>query len=113
MSRDPRLYIMDILEAIEAITEYTEGLTEAEFTDRRMVQDAVFRRIEIIGEAARQLPTEIKDRAPEIPWVDIVGMRNRLTHEYFGVLPERAWSVIEFDLPILRVKIEEMKEEME
>ncbi|MCL4543687.1 MAG: DUF86 domain-containing protein [Chloroflexi bacterium] len=85
MKRDPRLYLDDILEAIAAIAEYTQGVSQEEFLRNRLLQDAVVRRIEIIGEAANQLPQEAKEKALDIPWTDMVGMRNRVIHGYFGV----------------------------
>ena len=109
MSRDPRLYLDDILESIEAVDEYTQDMDEERFFSSRLIQDAVFRRLEVIGEAARQLPQEIKDSHPGVPWADIVGMRNRLTHEYFGVLLDRVWNVVRRDLPVLRAQIEAVR----
>ena len=102
MKRDPRLYLQDIAQSIEDIESYTVGMTESEFRASRLVQDAVVRRLEIIGEAARQLPAEVRSQYPAIPWRRIVGLRNRLTHEYFGILIERIWHVIERDLPLLK-----------
>lgn len=110
MNRDPRLYLDDIAEAIEAIEEYTSGITYEAFSETRLVQDAVIRRVEIIGEAARRLPQQFKDSFADTPWVDIVGMRNRVTHEYFGVLLDRIWLVVQRDLPILKRQIERMRE---
>lgn len=109
MTRDPGLYIDEILESIEAIAEYTRSLTEEEFERSRLIQDAVVRRLEVIGEAARQLPLRIKEGHPEIPWPDIVAMRNRLTHEYFGVLLDRVWKVVRDDLPALKAQIEAVR----
>lgn len=84
-------------------------MDEKEFHRNRLVQDAVLRRLEVIGEAARQLPQQIKDSHSGVPWADIVAMRNRLTHEYFGVLLDRVWNVVRKDLPDLRSKIEAVR----
>lgn len=82
MSRDYRLQLDDILEAIERITEYTEGTNWDTFSSDRKTQDAVVRNLEIIGEAARNLPDEIKEQTPEIEWQKIIALRNILIHEY-------------------------------
>jgi len=112
MNRDPRLYLDDIAEAIDVIAEYTAGLSRDEFLTRRLIQDGVIRRIEIIGEAARHLPTELTNRYPDISWVDIVGMRNRVIHEYHGVLLDRVWNTVQNDLPVLRAAVRELQQHL-
>jgi uncharacterized protein with HEPN domain len=109
VSRDPLLYLDDIYEAMEMIGDYTEGMAREEFLRNRLVQDAVIRRIEIIGEAAARLPEGIKNQYSEIPWQDIVGMRNHIVHAYFGLLLDRVWNVVQQDLPSLKLKIEDMR----
>ena len=113
MSRDPRLYLDDIIEAIDVIADYMAGISRDEFFGTRLIQDAVIRRIEIIGEAARQLPAELTDRYPGIPWADIVGMRNRVIHGYYGVVLDRVWNTVEQDLPVLRAEIVELQRQLE
>ena len=76
MRKDPKIFIDHILECIERIEEYTEGITKNEFLNSGQVQDAVIRRIEIIGEAIKNIPAKIKDRYPDIPWKQIAGMRD-------------------------------------
>ena len=73
----------------------------------------MIRRIEIIGEAARQLPQDVKERHPEIPWVDIISMRNRVSHGYFGVILDRVWGVVEQDLPVLKPQIEQLRKALD
>ena len=111
MSRDPALYLDDIIEAIDVINGYMAGVSHDHFFDTRLIQDAVLRRIAIIGEAAQHLPRQLTDRYPAIPWVDIVGMRNRVIHGYFVVSLDRIWNVIHHDLPVLRQAIEELRDE--
>lgn len=107
--RDPRLYVEDILEAIDAIERYTKGLSKEEFFQNDLVQDGVMRRLEIIGEAARQLSKEMPSLSRAIPWRRITGFRNILAHEYFGVVLDRVWNVVHEDLPPLKVQLEEVR----
>jgi uncharacterized protein with HEPN domain len=71
MSRDPRVYLLDIQERCERIARYVEGLDEAGWSKDERTQDAVLRNLEVIGEAVKRLPSEVRDQAPEIPWQDI------------------------------------------
>ena len=105
MSRHERLRLLDILDAIDRISSYVAGMSHEEFLADRKTQDAVARNIEIIGEAARALPEEFTDRRANIPWSEIIGMRNVIIHQYFGILPEVVWDVIQNELPALRAQI--------
>ncbi len=105
MSRHSRFRLHDILDAIDRVNSYVEGMTYADFLADRKTQDAVTRNIEIIGEAARSLSAQFKEEHPDIPWEEIVGMRNVIVHEYFGILPDVVWDVIENELPPLRSQI--------
>jgi len=80
-------------------------MTWEDFQGNRQVQDSVVRRIEIMGEAVKNLPEETKENSPEVPWKDIAGMRDILIHGYFGVDISLVWGVIENDLPGLREQI--------
>jgi len=103
MRRDPRLYLDDILEAIGQIQEYTASLDYGMFAQDRKTQDAVVRNLEIIGEAAGRLPESIKAGAADIEWRKIVGLRNILSHEYFGVSLPVVWDVVENKLGPLEI----------
>lgn len=95
MSRDPRLVLTDILESIELIRAYTKSLDLDEFKEDSRTQDAVLRRFEVIGEAVKSLPSDLKDRRPSVRWGDIAGLRDVLIHGYHRVRLSRVWAVIE------------------
>jgi len=105
MSRDNRFRLQDILDAIDRIGSYVEGITYEDFLADRKTQDAVTRNVEIIGEAARSLSEQFKQEHSSIPWQDIVDMRNVIVHHYFGILPDVVWDVIENELPTLRSQL--------
>ena len=102
MKRDIGLYLQDIWESFLAIEEYTQKLTEKEFYSNRQVQDAVIRRLEIIGEAVKNLDDDFRNKYPQVPWKKIAGMRDIVAHEYFGVKLDRVWDVVIKDLPRLK-----------
>jgi uncharacterized protein with HEPN domain len=103
MPRDPRLYLDDIIEAINKIKNYTSGLDQAQFIKDTKTQDAVVRNLEIIGEAAGRLPEAFKAMVPNIEWKKIVGLRNILAHEYFGVSLPVVWDVMHNKLDLLEI----------
>jgi uncharacterized protein with HEPN domain len=106
-SRDPLLYLGHIRDALAAITEYAAPGRDV-FFGSRMTRDAVVRNIEIIGEAVKRLPQEVTDRAPEIPWKRVAGMRDVIVHDYFAIDDEIVWSVVVRDLPKLREAIDRL-----
>lgn len=92
--RYPELLLDDMLESIDAIERYTQGMDEEAIMASSLHKDAIIRNLEVLGEAANQLTKEVQALAPSIPWVQIISLRNRLIHEYHGV----NWKVI---IPII------------
>ncbi len=101
MPRDWELRILDILEAIEKIERYTAGIAYESFAADEMRLDAVLRNITVIGEAARHVPPEVRERHPHLPWEELRGIRNVVTHEYFRVSWPILWHTATQDLPPL------------
>ena len=99
-------FLNDILEAAKRITLYTDNIPYEAFLSDIKTQDAVVRNLEIIGEATKQIPDEIRQHAPHIPWKSITGMRDKLIHQYFGVNLDIVWNVVQDDLPKLVEAIE-------
>jgi len=92
----------DMLDAIQKIERYTNGMSQDIFEEDEKTVDAVIRNLEIIGEAANRLPKDFINKRPEIEWVKIIGFRNRIVHEYFGVDLKIIWQIIQKDLPPFR-----------
>ncbi|WP_290623844.1 MULTISPECIES: HepT-like ribonuclease domain-containing protein [unclassified Archaeoglobus] len=112
--RSPELFIQDMLEAIEKIERYTESVEDLnDFMEKDIVVDAVLRNLEIIGEAARNIPEEIREKYPEIPWNRVVGLRNVVIHGYFVVDLEIIWVIIREQLPELKNVLRKMMGELE
>jgi uncharacterized protein with HEPN domain len=102
MSRDPQLYIDDILEAIDAIEEYLDGLGLEEFINDRKTYSATIRELTIIGEAVGKLIPMLQTAAPDYPWRAIKDFRNIVVHEYFGTDHAIVWDLVKNELPILK-----------
>jgi uncharacterized protein with HEPN domain len=106
--REWRLRIEDILESIHKIRRYVSGLSFDEFCADDKVVDAVVRNLEVIGEAARHIPPAIELRHPDLPWVEMRGMRNILVHEYFGVNLSILWHTTQQNLPPIIEKLDKI-----
>ena len=109
--RDPSLYLTHVLESIELARAYLEGVDFRRFRESQQLQDAVIRRIEIIGEAVKNLPAEMRASAPGVPWRRIAGMRDKVVHDYMGVDIELVWTVVQRDLPELAQEVRGLLEQ--
>jgi len=101
MTKDPLVYLTHIFGSCQDVMRYTVGVTKKEFKCSQQIQDAVLRRLEIIGEAAKQLPDDIRQKKPVMPWKQIAGMRDKLIHEYFSVDLDLVWVTVKKDIPKL------------
>jgi uncharacterized protein with HEPN domain len=104
--RSPSLYISEIISAIDSIEDFTSGMNKDDFLEDEKTKSAVVRQFEIMGEASKALPKNIKELAPDIPWSNIAGMRDRLIHAYFVVDYKLVWKTLEEELPGLRERLE-------
>jgi uncharacterized protein with HEPN domain len=105
------MYIEDIQFSMERIAEYTENYTLSLFRNDQKTVDAVIRNFEIIGEAAKNISTEIKQKYAHIPWDEMYALRNKITHEYFGVDFEIIWEIATNHLPLNKIEIDKLLED--
>jgi uncharacterized protein with HEPN domain len=108
MIRDDKIYVQDIIDSIEIIFQYIGDKTEYEFNQSLLLQDAVFRRFEIIGEASTKVSENFKQNHQDIEWKLMKLMRNKLIHEYFGISTSTIYHTIHSDLPILIEKLKKI-----
>ncbi|GBC99630.1 hypothetical protein HRbin17_02159 [bacterium HR17] len=108
MKRTYTLFLKDILEAMEKIEQFTGETSFDEFVQDDMRASAVVRKLEIIGEAAKNIPSAVRRRYPDVPWSSMARMRDRLTHGYWAVDYEIVWKVIRAELPALKPRIQEI-----
>jgi uncharacterized protein with HEPN domain len=99
--REWNLYVADMVSYAEKIIRYTDNLNQKQFEQDSLVYDATIRNLELLGEAATHLPTEVREHAIQIPWRQIIGMRNRLIHGDLGIDNDIVWSAIKIDIPAI------------
>lgn len=110
--REFRDFLQDILEAIRQLENITKTITFAEFSTRIETLLSVVKLIEIIGEAVKNIPDEVRVNYPEIPWKNVAGMRDKLVHEYWAIDEQIIWQVIQKNIPQLKETITKILEEL-
>ena len=113
MPRECKAYLKDILEAIRKIEKYTEGQSFNDFREDELKQDGVVRNLEIIGEAVKNIPDEIKNKKSEVEWKKVAGLRDILIHAYFGIDVDIVLDIVKNKTPELKEKILEILSEIE
>ncbi len=108
MRRDYSVYLRDILEAVGKIRSYMAGLSQQAFSEDSRTIDAVIRNLEIIGEAVRMVPGEVRSAHPDVEWKKIAGLRDILIHRYFGIDLEIVWDVVQTKIPALEISVKEI-----
>ena len=108
MIKSDLAYVDHILDCIRKINEYSKGLSLKEFKKNELVQDAIIRNIEIIGEASKKITPETKQTYYNVPWKEIAGMRDKLIHAYFGVNLPLVWETVKKDLPQLKKQAQKL-----
>ena len=112
-TRAPRERLLDILEAIEEIQQYTAGMSLEKFQADRKTLKAVMADFAILGEAAGHIPASLTEQYPDVPWAILRAMRNRMVHVYFSVSPLILWDTIQYDLPPLVTSIRQLLDDLD
>lgn len=103
--RDFLLFLEDIMVCIEKLEKYTQGLTFQQFSKNEMAVDAVIRNFEVIGEAVKKIPKELKQKYPDVEWNEATGFRDVLIHDYFGIDLEAVWDTLKKNVPVFKEKL--------
>lgn len=108
MSKDPTIFLKHILESIQHIESYIKDLSEEDFLNSDEKQDSVIRRLEVLGEAIKNLPDEFREKHSDVEWNKAMATRNILIHHYFGIDLKIIWDTVTQDLPVFKKKIESL-----
>ncbi|MBI5388787.1 DUF86 domain-containing protein [Candidatus Woesearchaeota archaeon] len=112
MKREYGDYIQDISDSIQEIFQFTKGMSFKEFKEDKKTINAVLRSLEVMGEAAKNIPDTLRKKYPKIPWEEMSGIRDKLIHEYHGVDLEIVWSVVRKELPLLKPEVLKLLREL-
>lgn len=112
MKKDPIVFLTHIAECVELIGAYTKGISKSVFETDLQLQDAVIRRIEIMGEATKNIPSDVKKHYPQVDWKIMAGMRDVLIHQYYGVRLDDAWDTVQNSIPPLKKQIQKIIAEL-
>ena len=112
MQRDPLVLLDDMLLAIRKVRSYTKGMTKNELLEDERTLDAVIRNLEVLGEAAKYLPKDLRDQYRDIEWRKIAGLRDILIHQYFGIDIHIIWDILETKLPSLEKNLQRILEDL-
>lgn len=110
--RDVRLYLQDILEAMDSIESFIGGMTFEQFAADDKTSSAVLRKLEVIGEATKAIPDDVRAKHTAVPWKEMAGMRDRLIHSYFGVDMALVWTAVKERIPAVRPEVQKALQSM-
>jgi uncharacterized protein with HEPN domain len=113
MKREYGDYVEDIVNSVNKVMKFTKDMRYSDFMKDEKTVFAVVRALEIIGEAAKNIPESLRRKYPDIPWKDMSGMRDRLIHEYFGVKLDVVWDTVRSELPELEPKFQKILRDLE
>jgi len=108
--KDSLVFIKHIRDSIYEIESFIEAVSKKRFLHEKLIQNAIIRSIEVIGEAVKNLPIGFRKKYTEVSWSKIAGMRDKMIHHYFGVDLDKIWNVVKYDIPKLKVQIEKILE---
>jgi uncharacterized protein with HEPN domain len=109
MKRDYKLYLNDIKNSISQIEKYVGNISEEEFKKSKLVQDAVIRRLEVIGEASKNIPRALKEKNKNIPWIQMTHFRDFMAHSYFEASLSRIWKTAKEDIKLFKDSFDKIK----
>lgn len=108
MKKDDSVYLHHIIDAFALIEHYMDNVSHEEFLRNRLLQDGVIRQLEVMGEAARNISEDLRIEHPQIPWRQMIGLRNRMIHAYFNIDLQIIWEIVKGDIPDLKQKMKQL-----
>ena len=113
MKKEDYIFIEQILESIKDIESFIKEISKDAFFKNKEKQNAIVRSLEVIGEAVKNIPNNLKEKYSSIPWREIAGTRDKIIHHYFGVDLNMVWDIVKINIPDLKIKILEIKRDLE